>query len=352
MRAAGGRSLDLTIRVPAIEMLVDYAASGIGGIAGPMLAPWRARREAVAARVAAGGKADVLTLLAEGQAGALPVIVEAQKNARLQLADVGGSVEAELTIADGLEQRVRFQEEKRQRNIVAILDQAARELATDDVEKHEPDHDWTARFFNEAQDVSSEEIQVLWSRVLAGEVERPGSTSVRTLAILRNLDSSSASLFRKLCSISMSITEEDKCVDMRIPSIGGNAAHNALQKYGLGFNSLNVLNEHGLIIADYNSWFDYKFCIGFYHASAPKQILRIPFCFQNRFWILESLSQRKPDQEFKLSGVALTKSGQELSRVVDLAPMQEYMQDIVAFFAKQGLRMSETKAKQMHTIAP
>ena len=34
--------MDISLRVPGFEKLVDYAASGIGSIAGPMLAPWKA----------------------------------------------------------------------------------------------------------------------------------------------------------------------------------------------------------------------------------------------------------------------------------------------------------------------
>ena len=31
--------VNLTVRVPGLEMLVKYSASGIGAVAGPMLAP-------------------------------------------------------------------------------------------------------------------------------------------------------------------------------------------------------------------------------------------------------------------------------------------------------------------------
>ena len=120
--------MDVTVRVPAIEKLLGLTASGIGAIAGPMLATWRASREAEAKRIAARGDADVLAILAEGQAGALPVIAEAQENARRQLTAPGVTVEGEVAIADVVEQRVRFQEEKRQRNITAIVNQAAAEL--------------------------------------------------------------------------------------------------------------------------------------------------------------------------------------------------------------------------------
>ena len=40
--------VDVNIEVPALEKLADYAASGIGAVAGRMLAPCKARKEAEA----------------------------------------------------------------------------------------------------------------------------------------------------------------------------------------------------------------------------------------------------------------------------------------------------------------
>ena len=48
--------------------------------------------------------------------------------------------------------------------------------------------------------MSSEEMQVLWTRVLAGEVREPGTTSIRTLGILKDLDEATAQLFSRFCS--------------------------------------------------------------------------------------------------------------------------------------------------------
>ena len=38
--------MNINLNIPAIEKLLDYAASGIVSIAGPYLAPWKARQEA------------------------------------------------------------------------------------------------------------------------------------------------------------------------------------------------------------------------------------------------------------------------------------------------------------------
>ena len=343
--------MDVTVRVAPIEKLLDYVASGIGSIAGPMLSPWRAHREAEARRIAAKGDADAKIIRAEGDATALSVVVEAQQRARQQLMAPGVSLEGELTIAEAVEQRVRFQEEKRQGNISAIVHRAAAELPDGELEDHEPDHDWTARFFNDAQDVSSVEMQILWGRVLAGEVERPGSTSIRTLGVLRNLNQATASLFRRLCSVCVSLQLDEANVwDARVPSLEGNAAHNALRQYGLGFGQLNVLNEHGLIISDYNSWFDYRASIGLHRSQAKTGMIVIPFSFQGRYWILSPTTERAPDREFRLSGVALTRSGRELQRVVELEPMEDYAHALVQFFQARKLQVTKVENSQPRQV--
>ena len=334
--------VDVEMKVPAIEKLVDYTASGIGSIAGSMLAPWIARREAQAKQIAAKGEVEEQKILAEGQAHKMRTIANAQADARAILVSPDSIIQGELDIAQTVTQRIQFQEEKRQRNIGTVVGHAALELGDKDVSNSEPDHDWTARFFNDVQDVSSEEMQSLWGKVLAGEVERPRSTSILTLSILRNLDQATAGIFRKLCSTCVSIRPDgNQFIDARVPSLGGNPGKNVLKDYGLNFDALNVLNQHGLIISDYNSWYDYRVCIGIASPDPEPRLIRLPFSFQGRYWVLESTTVRTENQEFRLSGVALTRSGRELSRIVDLEPMNKYAQALMEFFKTKNLKMTE-----------
>ena len=60
------------------------------------------------------------------------------------------------------------------------------------VPDREPDADWLERWRDNAGAVSSEKMQGLWAQVLAREVRAPGSLSLRTLDVLRNLDSQDA----------------------------------------------------------------------------------------------------------------------------------------------------------------
>ena len=343
--------MDVNLNVPALEKLLDYAVSGIGSVAGPMLASWRARREAEAKRIAAEGDVTAKKILAEGQSSALQTIANAQADARERLTSSNTAIRGELTIAETVNQRIQFQEEKRQGNIGAVVRQAAAELGGRDVPDRGPDHDWTARFFHEIQDVSSGEMQTLWAKVLAGQVERPGSTSIKTLSILKNLDRVTAALFRTLCSACVSIRlDENQFIDARVPSLSSNAASNGLREYGLGFGNLNVLNEHGLIISDYNSWFDWRVCIGVLSNEAKPKTLRYPFSFQGRYWVLLPTNKRTVNQEYKLSGVALTRSGQELSMIVDLEPMDKYAQALMKFFKAKHLQMTEVAGRQLIVV--
>ena len=343
--------MDVNIKVPALEKLLDYAASGIGSVAGPMLAPWKAGRDARAKLVAAQGEVEAQKILAEGRAVTMQIIAAAQADARSALVSPNAVMQGEITVSDLVHQRIQFQEEKRQANIGSVVRNAATELGDGEVQEHEVDHDWTARFFNDVQDVSSEEMQKLWGKVLAGEVERPGSTSIKTLAILKNLDKSVATLFGKICSICVSIRPDgNSFMDARVPSLGGNAANNALKDYNLGFGNLNVLNEHGLVISDYNSWYDIRAAIGIAAGGTRPSLVRIPFYFQGKYWVLVPTTQRDSGKEFRLSGVALTKSGQELSRVVELRAADQYAQALQDYFEKDSLRMTEAASWEPQLI--
>ena len=98
-------------------------------------------------------------------------------------------------------QRLEFQERKRLANIGSVVENAAKELGDKEVPDHEPDPDWTARFFDCVQDVSSEHMQKLWARVLSGEVESPGRTSLRTLDTLKNMTRRDAELFEGIAGL-------------------------------------------------------------------------------------------------------------------------------------------------------
>ena len=181
--------------VPAVEKLLDYVASGIGATAGPLFVTWRASQEGKARVIAARADAEVQQIQAAQEGGTPQLIKKAQAEAREYVATSDGlEPDSDVVVRKAME----FQAKKRLTNVGAMMDHAAEELKDKEAPDHDPDPDWTARFFDAAQDVSSEELQEIWGKILAGEVKSPGQTSLRTLSILRDMTQKEAQDFFNL----------------------------------------------------------------------------------------------------------------------------------------------------------
>ena len=94
--------------------------------------------------------------------------------------------------------RLNNRELKRQKHIEAIIRNAAQQLP-EKVSEEKVDDDWISQFFNYCQDVSNEDMQLIWGKLLAGEVSEPGSFSILTLNTVRMLRATDAILFKTLC---------------------------------------------------------------------------------------------------------------------------------------------------------
>lgn len=320
--------INVNANVPAIEKLIDYSASGIGAVAGPMLAPWKARRK---------GKAKIESVKTDIKISELRhnALVEAHR--RINNYD---PVKQNGNLDNHVSERIQFQEQKRLINTKSVVYKAAQELGNKEVPDQEPDHDWTARFFSSVQDVSSEEMQILWAKVLAGQVEKPGSTSLRTLGVLQEMDRNTAKLFEKFCSMCMFLEfSENNLFDGRVCSLGENAGNNSLRSFDLGFRRLNQLQEYGLIISDYNSWRDYS--IPQEIKEKMPNILSFPFRFQNNLRTLELINTSNQVHEIKIDGPSLSISGLELSGVVECKPAPEFTEKLQGFLQTKNLRMME-----------
>ena len=197
------------------------------------------------------------------------------------------------------------------------------------------DDDWLNHFEKEASQRSSEDMQHLFGKILAGEIRRPSSFSIKALKIMGEIDQVAASLFKRLCSMCIVLrnSETDKIIDARVISPYGNAAHNGLSKYGLAFDELNILHEYGLIISDYNSY--YKIVVDFRANAGEFELL-----YQNTSLDLLPEGNQKGRQELKLHGVALSKAGKELVNVVGVVPIDDYTHDLANFFGKLKLKMT------------
>ena len=290
---------NLTVKVPALEVLVKYVASGIGAVAGPLLAPWRAKREAQARLISAQAQADSVRIIADAQAAAHRTFADS------------GCIQGVLEIGPhSIDQRIEYQEQKRQANIASVAWEAAQELGDKEVTQHEPDHDWAARFFSSVKDVSSEDMRRIWVQVLAGEVETPESISLRTLATLRNLTSSEAKAFSRISK----------------HRIGNLIYPEPKTKYD--GHTLALMAEIGLIRTTRESIIDISV------ASEPKVIHREP-----RYILVV---EAEPLTRTALRAYELTRPGKEIAQCVEPEADMEFLGRIAHTLYESGFTLKIT----------
>ena len=108
------------------------------------------------------------------------------------------------------------------------------------------DPDWWARFIDYAKDVSDDEMRLIWSRILSGELNKPNSISVMTLETLRNMSKRDAEIFHKLANFAVVDTDGG---DPFIPNNGIHykAEQKSDEEYGIRYDELLWMQELRLI---------------------------------------------------------------------------------------------------------
>jgi len=99
---------------------------------------------------------------------------------------------------DALANYIAAKEARKMRNTVAVIEKAQAHFTDGEKVSDEPvDEGWKNRFFGIVEEISDEELREIWGRVLAGEVKKPKSYSLRTLDILHNMTKDEAALVVK-----------------------------------------------------------------------------------------------------------------------------------------------------------
>ena len=185
--------------------LIEVTAKGCGAVSGPFLIRANAKAKAKEIKEIGAAVHDVY------KNNGVPVKYEDGKITMVKKSDP--SLVYNGNIQDRTMSRVLFQEQKRQDNLEIITSIAAVELQQEDsVLEETVDEDWITRFFDTAQDISNEEMQSLWGKILSGEIKRPGTYSLRTLDALRNITKEEADLFVKVSQYAIQLINTDAII--------------------------------------------------------------------------------------------------------------------------------------------
>lgn len=151
-----------------------------------------------------GGLAKPIDTFIQKISGAIGILYEPKHIRRLAKANVEAKI---ITYKGDMElselqrragQRLMQQEERRQGNIEDVIEKAI-PLLEDGARPENIDDDWVAHFFRESQDISDESMKELWSKILAGEANKPGTYSRRTINILGSMSQRDAEKFKIIC---------------------------------------------------------------------------------------------------------------------------------------------------------
>ena len=143
-------------------------------------------------------------------------------------------------IAKRASSRLAYQEITKQQNIEAVADNAYEELENiQDVSSEPVNPDWMLRFFNSVENISNEDMQKIWGRILAGEIECPNTYSYRTLEKLKNMTQQEAECFQIVSTLALRHSGKDFILN----------DEDILKKYNVYFGHILLLEECGLMMA-------------------------------------------------------------------------------------------------------
>lgn len=304
-----------------IKLWETLADKGVGRL----LTPWQIKREAAAHTQA---RALELVVLADAEREAAEIrsgrrrLVESRYALALLPPDANQSDNKEIeeeaarpalevststVVGDALRREV---------NVAKAITHAEAELENDPQKPPDRDveADWLYRWRDYAGGVSSEELQSLWGRLLAGEVKSPGSYSYRTLDFVGNLSNEEAKRIERLSRFVITdfIARDQKQI---------------LAEEGVTFGELLYLQDLGVISGVESIGLSLTL------RSNDQQKFVKPLCSHGRVLVV---THDDPKKEFKVQAYMVTTIGKQVLRLGKFAPHERYLRAVGEELKKAG----------------
>lgn len=297
---------DITgLKEPLIK-LIEVVSKGIGNLSEPYLIKKRA----------------------DAKSYELKKINEAlrESNANGNIVFDGDKVSFETSLIDGeikerALNRMFYQQVKKQENIEKIIGVAKQDLEeTDTVSSDKVNEDWITRFFDISENVSDEDMQILWGKILAGEITKPSTYSLRTLEALRNMSRTEAQVFTKVAQFA--IIDDDRAFLLDDISY-------LKEKHGVNVEELLLMNSIGMlhnpdgVLVSLNEVTDND---------------KIEVLFNCNTEITMKRKRGAPKLEFGI--ILFTDTGKELLHLVNVEYNENYKEKIISFFSQPNVEVS------------
>jgi hypothetical protein len=213
--------------------------------------------------------------------------------------------------------RLIIEEGKKQENIESITAQAI-PLLEDGAKPEEMENDWITNFFDKCKLISDQEMQSLWSKLLAGEANKAGTFSKRTIELVSQLDKADAQLFTIFCSFAF--------VTGRITPFIFDVKGKVYTEKGLNFEKLSHLDNIGLI--------NFNHVTGF--IQHPYQQESLVHYYGTPIYIR---FPNEKDNVLQLGHVVLTKIGHELAPLCGSERLDSFLEYVIEKWISAGLKV-------------
>ena len=302
---------------------------------GRLLLPWQMRREG---RAAADVERDKMLVLAQAEREVDAIRrgdVTLGPDRKLTPTDAGDAALLEKLLASSALSDQLRREVNTARTIVRAEELIASN--TGEVPPTRPDPDWLYRWRDAAGEVSSEELQVLWAQLLAGEFKAPGSYSRRTLECLRNLNREEAQQFTALAPFV-------------VDGVIWRGREDYLDGVGVSYGMLLSMQDIGLL-----SGVEVTGLRRTWPSTETREYRAYLVCNERVLWV------RHPDPKhtLELHACLLTRVGRELLTLGSFTADPKYLQYLGRAIEAEGyevrlgdFRMADKEAARVSNLQP
>jgi hypothetical protein len=202
---------------------------------------------------------------------------------------------------------------------------------TPEAETTKPDDDWLNMFARHAQEASSDRMQDMWSKILAGQLRKPNAFSLPTLRFVSELDEATALLFEKWSS---RVINGDM---IAFPEKQGDEFAELLSLEDSGLTTGLTGNVNRLLSEDPE-----------FPADAQPRTVNVPFQFKDHIAIVE---MTRP-VSLSIPAVLLTRVGREVYSITKTPGSMEHLEDFAEQFPKANVERIVASSKRVAEKRP
>ena len=201
------------------------------------------------------------------------------------------------------------------------------DVLPEDVTDEPVDEDWMSEFFEYCKNMSNENMKVLWARILAEEVSKPGSLSKRAIDFCRTISTKEAETFTKFCHLVW------KRKDSMFYVYCSSGDVDRIEEFDITYEEILMLDSIGLITYSVGSVYDFHF-----NGNETVECNKTIKYYDNEYLIERNATYKGGD--WHVPCLRLTPIGMELFKICGSEKNLSYLKKAIKMFETEGLLLT------------